>query len=175
VVDVVLGALSQAMPDRIPAASQGSMNNLAMGHSGDQAWGYYETIGGGMGAGKSGGGLSAVQTHMTNTRNTPIEVLEMRYPIRVTEYSIRRGSEGRGHRSGGAGLVREYQFLKPAQITLLTERRRHSPWGSAGGEAGQAGTNQLNGEVMPPKCTRQVDAMDRLRIETPGGGGYGKP
>jgi N-methylhydantoinase B len=174
VVDVVLGALAQAVPDRIPAASQGSMNNLAMGYSGDHAWGYYETIGGGMGAGKDGGGLSAVQTHMTNTRNTPIEVLEMRYPLRVTEYSIRRGSEGRGHRSGGAGLVREYQFLKPAQITLLTERRRHRPWGGAGGEAGHAGTNQLNGEELPPKCTLQAGTMDRLRIETPGGGGYGK-
>ena len=174
VVDVVLGALAQAVPDRIPAASQGSMNNLAMGYSGDHAWGYYETIGGGMGAGKTGGGLSAVQTHMTNTRNPPIEVLEMRYPLRVTEYSIRRGSEGLGHRSGGAGLVREYQFLRPAQITLLTERRRHRPWGSAGGEAGQAGANRLNGEELPPKCTRQVEAMDRLCIETPGGGGYGK-
>jgi N-methylhydantoinase B len=173
VVDVVLGALAQAIPGRIPAASHGSMNNLAMGYSGEQAWGYYETNGGGMGAGRDGGGLSAVQTHMTNTRNTPIEVLEMRYPLRVNEYSIRRGSGGAGLRKGGDGLVREYEFLRPAHITLLTERRRHRPWGSAGGQPGQAGINQLNGETLPPKCSKQLDAGDRLRIETPGGGGFG--
>jgi N-methylhydantoinase B len=175
VVDVVLGALAQAVPEMIPAASQGSMNNLAMGHSGDHAWGYYETIGGGMGAGRDGGGLSAVQTHMTNTRNTPIEVLEMRYPLRVNEYSVRHGSGGRGERKGGDGLIREYEFLGPAQVTLLTERRRYQPWGIKEGEPGLVGVNQLNDELLPPKCSRHLEAGDRLRIETPGGGGYGSP
>jgi len=173
VVDVVLGALAQAVPERVPAASQGSMNNLAMGYSGEDAWGYYETIGGGMGAGQSGGGLSAVQTHMTNTRNTPIEVLEMRYPLRVKQYRIRSDSGGTGRSRGGDGLVREYEFLGPAQFTLLTERRRHQPWGVQGGEPGVAGSNQLNGEELPPKCSRHVVAEDRLLIETPGGGGFG--
>jgi N-methylhydantoinase B len=174
VVDVVLGALTKAVPERVPAASQGSMNNLAMGHSGEHAWGYYETIGGGMGAGKDGGGLSAVQTHMTNTRNTPIEVLEMRYPLRVTEYAIRHGSGGEGQRYGGEGLVREYEFLSPAQVTLLTERRRNQPWGSSGGEPGQAGVNLLNEKHLPPKCSEHLSPGDRLRIETPGGGGFGR-
>lgn len=173
VVDVVLGALAQAVPERVPAASQGSMNNLAMGYSGEDAWGYYETIGGGMGAGQSGGGLSAVQTHMTNTRNTPIEVLEMRYPLRVKQYRIRTGSGGAGQTMGGDGLVREYEFLGPAQFTLLTERRRHQPWGVQGGEPGASGSNQLNDEELPPKCSRHVACGDRLLIETPGGGGCG--
>jgi N-methylhydantoinase B len=175
VVDVVLGALAQAVPERIPAASHGSMNNLAMGstdHAG--SWDYYETIGGGMGAGPEGGGLSGVQTHMTNTLNTPIEVIETRFPMRIVEYRVRRGSGGDGRRPGGDGLVREYQFLAPAHFTLLTERRSHRPWGIAGGEAAQAGRNQLNGEMLPAKCEGGLQAGDRLRIETPGGGGYGK-
>jgi N-methylhydantoinase B len=149
------------------------MNNLAMGHSGEAAWGYYETIGGGMGAGLKGGGLSAVQTHMTNTRNTPIEVLEMRYPLRVKRYGIRAGSGGAGQSVGGEGLVREYEFLSPAQFTLLTERRRHSPWGVQEGAAGKPGENRLNGKRLPPKCSHHVESGDRLLIETPGGGGYG--
>lgn len=176
VVDVVLGALADAIPARIPAASHGSMNNLAMG-SVDPAgpWDYYETLGGGMGAGTHGGGLSGVQTHMTNTLNTPIEVLEGRFPLRVRGYALRRHSGGAGQRPGGDGLVREFEFLRPAQVTLLTERRRHAPWGAAGGEPGAPGRNLLNQELLPAKCSVDVGAGDRLRIETAGGGGYGPP
>ena len=175
VVDVVLGALAQAVPERIPAASHGSMNNLAMGSAvpGD-AWDYYETIGGGMGAGATGGGLSGLQTHMTNTRNTPIEVLESRFPVRVLRYGLRAASGGRGRCAGGDGLVREYQFLAPAHYTLLTERRTHAPWGIAGGEAARPGVNLPNGRPFPAKCEGPVQPGDRLRIETPGGGGYGR-
>jgi N-methylhydantoinase B len=174
VVDVVLGALAQAIPPRIPAASHGSMNNVAMGASGAQPWGYYETIGGGMGAGARGGGLSAVQTHMTNTRNTPIEVLEMRYPLRILRYGVRRGSGGRGLRRGGDGVIREYEFLRHTHFTLITERRRHRPWGLAGGGAGLPGVNRLNGRRLPPKVSQVAQPGDRLRIETPGGGGWGE-
>ncbi len=174
VVDVVMGALAQALPQRIPAASHGSMNNLAMGSAAPGAcWGYYETIGGGMGAGANGGGLSGVQTHMTNTLNTPIEVLEARYPLRVTEYGLRRGSGGEGRRAGGDGLIRELEFLAPASVTLLTERRTHLPWGCNGGGPAAAGRNLLNGRELPGKIAFEVAAGDCLRIETPGGGGYG--
>lgn len=174
VVDVILGALAQALPERIPAASHGSMNNVAMGKSGPLPWGYYETIGGGMGAGPHGGGLSAVQTHMTNTRNTPVEVLEQRYPLRVRRYEVRRGSGGRGVRRGGDGLVREYEFLEAAEFTLITERRRHRPWGLAGGGAGQPGRNRFNGRPVPAKFNTRARPGDRLCIETAGGGGWGK-
>ena len=175
VVDAVLGALAQALPGRIPAASQGTMNNVSMGSStAGRRWDYYETLGGGMGAGAAGGGLSAVHTHMTNTLNTPVEVLESRFPLRVREYAVRRGSGGAGGvRAGGDGLVREFEFLDAAEISLLTERRLYPPWGLAGGAPGIAGRNLLNGEVLPPKCHRHVSAGDRLCIETPGGGGYG--
>ncbi len=176
VVDVVMGALTQAVPELIPAASHGGMNNLAMGSDAPgNLWDYYETIGGGMGAGPAGGGHSAVQTHMTNTLNTPIEVLEARYPLRVVHYALRRGSGGGGTRPGGAGLIRELEFLAPARLSLLTERRRHAPWGIGGGADGTRGRNLLNGEPLPPKVARQVEPGDRLRIETPGGGGYGTP
>jgi N-methylhydantoinase B len=176
VVDVVLGALAAAIPARVPAASHGSMNNLAMGHAGDgRHWDYYETIGGGMGAGRDGGGLSAVQTHMTNTLNTPVEVLEGRFPLRVLRYARRAGSGGAGRRQGGDGLIREFEFLAPAHFTLLTERRGHAPWGIAGGGDAQPGRNLLNGRELPAKCEGELVAGDRLRIETPGGGGYGDP
>ena len=175
VVDVVLGALAQAIPERIPAASHGSMNNLAMGSPvPGESWDYYETIGGGMGAGASGGGLSGVQTHMTNTRNTPIEVLESRFPVRVLRYGLRAASGGRGRCAGGDGLVREYEFLAPAHFTLLTERRTHAPWGIAGGEPARPGLNLLNDTPLPAKCEGRVQPGDRLRIETPGGGGWGE-
>jgi N-methylhydantoinase B len=175
VVDVVLGALAQAIPGRIPAASHGSMNNLAMGNaSAAGGWDYYETIGGGMGAGPVGGGLSGVQTHMTNTLNTPIEVLESRYPVRVVRYALRRGSGGDGRRSGGDGLIREYLFEADAHFTLLTERRGHAPWGLDGGGDGATGRNLLNDEALPAKCEGRVGPGDLLRIETPGGGGYGR-
>ncbi|MGD8644451.1 MAG: hydantoinase B/oxoprolinase family protein, partial [Chromatiales bacterium] len=173
IVDVVLGALAEAAPGRVGAASHGSMNNVAIGVSGAGAWGYYETIGGGMGAGPEGGALDAVQTHMTNTRNTPIEVLEMRHPLRIVRYAIRRESGGRGRRAGGDGIVRTYEFLEPARFTLLTERRRHAPWGLAGGGPGLAGRNRLNDHELPAKVAAQAEAGDRLSIETAGGGGWG--
>lgn len=174
IVDAVLGALAQALPDRIPAASQGSMNNLAMGaRDPGGSWDYYETLGGGMGGGPQQPGLSAVQTHMTNTLNTPIEVVEMNYPVRVTRYAVRTGSGGKGRHRGGDGMVREFEFLVPVQVTLLTERRRSAPWGLQGGEDGRPGRNLLNGEVLPAKVAMQVNAGDRLTLETPGGGGWG--
>ena len=129
----------------------------------------------GFGAGADGGGLSGVQTHMTNTLNTPIEVLEARYPLQVTRYALRRDSGGAGHRPGGDGLVRELRFLEPASVSLLTERRGHHPWGCAGGSPGERGRNLLNDRELPGKAAFDVVAGDRLRIETPGGGGYGTP
>jgi N-methylhydantoinase B len=176
VVDVLLGALAQAMPERIPAASHGSMNNLAMGalYADGRRWDYYETIGGGMGASAAGAGLSAVQTHMTNTLNTPVESLESHYPLRVRRYQIRRGSGGDGKHRGGDGIVREMEFLEPATVSLLTERRILAPWGLQGGESGSCGVNQLNGKALPAKLTLQVKAGDVLTVETPGGGGWGR-
>ncbi|MCU7930142.1 MAG: hydantoinase B/oxoprolinase family protein [Candidatus Thiodiazotropha sp. (ex Codakia rugifera)] len=174
VVDVVLGALAQVLPEEIPAASHGSMNNLAMGNDrGDFRWDYYETIGGGMGAGRTGGGLNGVQTHMTNTLNTPIEVIETRFPVQIKQYGLRRGSGGKGARCGGEGVVRTFKFLAPTQVTLLTERRSHQPWGSAGGQPGASGINRLNGKPLPAKVNLMVGPGDRLTIETPGGGGWG--
>ncbi len=175
VVDCLIGALAQAVPDRMPAASHGSMNNLAMGRRKAPAWDYYETIGGGMGAHRRGDGLDAVQTHMTNTLNTPVEVLETHYPLRVRRYAIRRGSGGAGFHRGGDGIVREFEFLQDAEISLLTERRRLAPWGAEGGQAGCPGRNCLNGRELPPKTQCELRAGDRLSIETPGGGGWGTP
>jgi len=176
IVDLVLGALAQVIPERVAAASQGTMNNLAMGARNSQGgWDYYETLGGGMGAGANGGGLSAVQTHMTNTLNTPIEVLESVYPLRIRRYTVRRGSGGTGCRRGGDGLRREYEFLAPAQVTLLTERRSHEPWGLLGGHAGLPGKNRLNGRLLASKVALPVFKGDRLLIDTPGGGGYLAP
>ncbi len=175
VVDVMLGALAQAIPERIPAASQGTMNNLAMGsRTHGQVWDYYETLGGGMGGGPLHRGLDAVQTHMTNTLNTPIEVLESRFPLRVRRYQIRRGSGGRGRHAGGNGIVREFEFLAPAQVTLLTERRRHRPWGLQGGAAGAAGENRHNGKLLASKVCFHARAGDRLTLLTPGGGAWGR-
>ena len=176
IVDAIMGALAQAIPDQIPAASHGSMNNVAMGvrEKGRRCWDYYETLGGGMGAGPQGGGLSALQTHMTNTLNTPIESLEMHYPLRICRYEVRRGSGGEGQRRGGDGLVREYEFLEPTVITLITERRSHAPWGLNGGEAGRVGVNRCDGEPLDAKLSFDVQAGQRLLIETPGGGGWGK-
>lgn len=170
VVDCVLGALSQAIPDRIPAASHGSMNNIALGAA---SWDYYETVGGGMGAHRGGRGLDGVQTHMTNTLNTPIEVLERSYPLRITRYEIREGSGGAGRHRGGHGLVREYEFLAPCSVTVLAERRRHRPWGLAGGEPGQPAMTLLNGRPLPGKVHFQAKPGDRLTVLTAGGGGWG--
>ncbi len=175
VVDALLGALAPALPGRIPAASHGSMNNLAMGaRTAAGGWDYYETIGGGMGGSPTGPGPSAIQTHMTNTLNTPIEALEMTYPVRVTRYQLRRGSGGPGHHSGGDGLLREFQLLAPAHVTLLTERRRHAPWGVAGGGEGQRGENRLNGTPLPGKVAFEAATNDIVTIATPGGGGWGE-
>ena len=184
IVDVVMGALAQALPDKIPAASHGSMNNLAMGSitgSRDydeanhiKAWDYYETMGGGMGAGSTGDGIDAVQTHMTNTRNTPIEVMETNYPVRIKQYAIRKHSGGEGLHKGGDGLIREFEFLKSANVTLLTERRLTPPWSLNGGLNGGCGQNLLNGKPLPPKVCLDVQKGDCLTIKTPGGGGWGK-
>ncbi|MBS3744406.1 MAG: hydantoinase B/oxoprolinase family protein [Wenzhouxiangellaceae bacterium] len=172
IVDVVFRALSEALPDRIPAASQGTMNNLGLGAT---RWSYYETMAGGCGATADVPGRHAVHSHMTNTLNTPAEVLEMHFPLRVLRYQVRRGSGGRGACSGGDGLVREFEFLEPAQATLITERRVHAPWGLAGGENGQPGRNLLDGTELPAKISVEVEAGQVLTIETPGGGGYGSP
>ena len=173
-VDVVMGALATAIPERIPAASHGSMNNVAMGARAEkEGWNYYETIGGGMGAGDWHAGLSGVQTHMTNTLNTPIESLEMHYPLRVKRYQLRKCSGGVGRHHGGDGLVREMEFLQPATLTLLTERRRHQPWGLQGGGAGKCGENRLNNTLLAAKVSVDIKEGDCLTIKTPGGGGYG--
>ncbi len=177
IVDVVLGALAQAIPGKIPAASHGSMNNLAMGSTGKesvQAWDYYETIGGGMGACSVADGIDAVQTHMTNTLNTPIESLEMSFPIRINRYQIRTGSGGSGKYQGGSGIVREFEFLQAANVTLLTERRTHKPWGLQGADGGKSGRNLLNQNMITAKQNISLQAGDILTIETAGGGGWGK-
>ena len=178
--DVVLGALAEAMPELVPAASQGTMNNLTLGgaKSDGTPYAYYETLAGGMGASANGDGLSGVQVHMTNTLNTPVEALEMSFPFRVTRYALRTGSGGAGRQRGGDGLVREYELLAPATVTMLSERRVVAPWGAAGGEAGAVGRNVLrradgSTEALPSKFTRRLVAGDVLRIETPGGGGWG--
>jgi N-methylhydantoinase B len=175
VVDVIMGALIQAIPERLAAASQGSMNNLAMGsRQGSKAWDYYETMGGGMGAHCHGDGVSGRQTHMTNTLNTPIESLEMHYPLRVHRYALRQDSGGNGVHRGGDGLEREIEFLELATVTLLTERRRHQPWGQEGGEPGAKGENIYDGSLLSAKVSFVAEQGKRLSIKTPGGGGWGK-
>ncbi len=183
IVDAVLGALAQALPDLIPAASQGTMNNLTIGGwdaERDRQFAYYETIGGGAGAGPGGPGLDAVHTHMTNTMNTPGEALEMTYPFRLVQYALRRGSGGAGRYRGGDGIARSYEFLAPAAVTLLTDRRRRAPWGLNGGSPGAAGRNLLRradgtAVELPSKAQLKVGPGDILTLETPGGGGWGKP
>ena len=178
ITDVVFGALAQAFPDRIPAASCGSMNNVLIGGgSGPDAFAYYETLAGGAGAGPLRHGTSAVHTHMTNTLNTPIEALEHAYPFRVTEYRVRRGSGGDGAKRGGDGVVRAYGFDSLATVTLMTERRSRAPWGLRGGDAGAVGRNVLVRDgverELPAKVTIEVTPGDVVRVETPGGGGFG--
>lgn len=173
IVDAVLGALSAALPGRIPACSQGSMNNIALGASAPR-WDYYETLAGGCGAHAAGDGLSGRHSHMTNTLNTPVENLEMHYPLRVVRYALRQDSGGGGAHRGGQGIERAYEFLAPAQVTLLTERRRRAPWGLNGGGCGQSGQNMLNGGTLPPKCSFNVQPGDRVTVSTPGGGGWGR-
>jgi len=164
VVDVLLGALGLA------AASQGTMNNLTFG---DASFGYYETLGGGAGACDGHPGRSGVHTHMTNTRITDPEVLEARFPVRLWRFGLRRGSGGAGAWPGGDGLVRELEFLRPMQVAVLSERRLRAPFGLRGGAAGAPGRDLLDGEALPGRATREVRAGQRLRIETPGGGGFG--
>jgi N-methylhydantoinase B len=179
IVDVVLGALAMAIPDQIPAAAQGTMNNVIFGgNAPEHDWVYYETLAGGMGAHAQGSGLSAKQCHMTNTKNSSIEVLEMHYPIQILEYAIRFGSGGRGKFIGGDGLVREWEVTQDCHLSLLTERRSSRPYGLAGGEPGQCGRNRLwrDGEWidLAAKGSLSLRKGDRIRIETPGGGGFGK-
>ncbi|NPA42392.1 MAG: hydantoinase B/oxoprolinase family protein [Aquificae bacterium] len=179
IVDVLLGALSKALPERVPAASQGTMNNIAFGgidpRSG-QSFTYYETVGGGMGAWFGGDGESAVHSHMTNTMNTPIEALEHSFPLLVKRYSIRKNSGGEGTKRGGDGIVREFEFLTETELTVISERRRHPPYGLYDGKPGMQGKNVLitrEGEkVMPAKFTTKLKKGEGFRIETPGGGGY---
>jgi N-methylhydantoinase B len=175
ITDAVAGALAAAMPRQIPAASQGSMNNLAMGARGHHRWDYYETLGGGMGAGPDCAGRSATHSHMTNTLNTPVEVLERHYPLRILRYEVRRQSGGIGRFSGGDGVVREYEFLGDAELSILSERRRLAPWGLQGGAPGRRGSNRLDGVEIGGKCQLSVYGGQRLLIETPGGGGFGTP
>lgn len=181
ITDVLLGALAQAAPERIPAASQGTMNNVSFGgvdprNGARFAW--YETIAGGMGAGPSSPGMSAVHTHMTNSWNTPVEAFEGVYPVRILSYSVRRGSGGGGRHKGGDGIIREFEFLAPAEVTVLSDRRANRPYGLEGGEAGAAGRNTLRrggaNTKLPGKVRIQAQPNDVLRIETPGGGGFGK-
>jgi N-methylhydantoinase B len=176
ITDVILGALAQATPDKIPAASSGTMNNLSFGGWDtlrDRAFAYYETIAGGMGASSQGPGRAATHTHMTNSWNTPIEAFEHEYPLRVREYRIRADSGGAGLNAGGDGIVRELEFLTAAEVTILSDRRLRGPYGLAGGDSGKTGANQLDGVTLPGKTRVEVRSGQRLRIETPGGGGWG--
>jgi len=181
IVDVLYKCLAQAMPDRIPAASQGTMNNLAFGAIDPRTRhpvAYYETVSGGMGARPTMHGLSGVHTHMTNSLNTPVEALEHTYPVRVLRYSLRHHSGGIGKWRGGDGVVRELRFLTRAQLTVLSERRKFAPYGLNGAEAGAPGVNLIarndgKTEQLPSKFTRWVEEGDVLSIQTPGGGGWG--
>jgi N-methylhydantoinase B len=170
IVDVVFLALSGAVP--VPAQGQGTMNNVTFGN---RRFTYYETLSGGQGACADSDGPSAVHVTMSNTLNTPVEALELAYPLRVERYEVRLGSGGSGARRGGDGVVREFRVLEDCRLSLLTERRLHEPRGAAGGRSGARGRNVLNGEELPPKVTRALSAGDVVRIETPGGGGYGPP
>jgi N-methylhydantoinase B len=170
VADLVMDALAGTAP--APAQGQGTMNNLTLAGEG---FTYYETVGGGQGACPDAAGPSAVHVAMSNTLNTPIEALETEFPLRVAELSVRRGSGGRGRHRGGDGIVRELEALAPTSFTLITERRRRAPRGRAGGADGEPGRNLLNGEPLPSKAAGELRPGDRVRLETPGGGGYGSP
>jgi N-methylhydantoinase B len=182
IVDTVLKALSQAIPDRIPAASQGTMNNLTVGGVDPRTgaeFSYYETVAGGMGARPAVDGLNATHTHMTNSLNTPAEALEYSYPLRVREYRIRKNSGGRGKHKGGDGAIREIEVLAQARMSLLSDRRKRAPYGLHGGEDGATGRASIirrDGaiEVLASKGSWELELGDRIRVETPGGGGFGK-
>jgi N-methylhydantoinase B len=181
IVDVLFKALARALPERIPAASQGTMNNLTVGgidpRSGKE-FAYYETVAGGMGARPQFDGVSGVHTHMTNSLNTPAEALEYAYPLRVREYRLRRGSGGRGAHRGGCGVVREIETLAHARMSLLADRRSRAPYGLRGGEGGEVGRDAIvrdgRARKVEAKGSAELQPGDRVRIETPGGGGHGK-
>jgi N-methylhydantoinase B len=181
IVDVLLRALAQAIPDRIPAGASGTMNNLTIGGIDSQTgqpFAYYETVAGGMGARPGKPGVSGVHTHMTNSLNTPAEALEYAYPLRVRRYSFRRGSGGGGKHRGGDGIIREIEVLTDCEVTLLADRRTRGPWGLAGAEAGLAGKTSVirssdSIEEMAGKFSTRLRKGERIRIESPGGGGWG--
>jgi N-methylhydantoinase B/oxoprolinase/acetone carboxylase alpha subunit len=178
VADVCLGALALVAPDRVGAASQGTMNNLLIGGEG---WVYYETVGGGQGGRPNGAaGQSGIHTAMTNTQNTPVEALERSFPLRVLRYRLRRDSGGAGRARGGEGIERDLEVRADCTASLITERRASQPWGLAGGEPGAVGENWLlpagdeaRAERLADKCTVQLRAGDVIRMLTPGGGGWG--
>ena len=181
IVDVLLRALAQALPERIPAAASGTMNNLTIGgidpRTGEP-FAYYETIAGGMGARPGKNGVSGVHTHMTNSLNTPAEALEYAYPLRVRRYSLRPGSGGAGRHRGGDGVVREIEVLTDAEVTLLADRRTRGPWGLQGGGEGAPGSTAIvrpdsAEQPLPGKFNARLRKGERIRIETPGGGGWG--
>jgi N-methylhydantoinase B len=182
IVDTVFKALAQAVPDRIPAASQGTMNNLTIGGIDprtDAEFSYYETVAGGMGARPVADGMSATHTHMTNSLNTPAEALEYAYPLRVRQYRIRKGSGGKGKHNGGDGTIREIETLASARMALLSDRRKRAPYGLQGGKDGERGRAFIirrdgTREQLTSKDSRQLEPGDRVRIETPSGGGWGK-
>jgi N-methylhydantoinase B len=183
IVDTVFRALARALPDRIPAASQGTMNNLTIGGIDPRTgleFSYYETVAGGMGARPTLDGMSATHTHMTNSLNTPAEALEYSYPLRVREYRIRKGSGGKGKHKGGDGAIREIEVLGPALMSLLSDRRKRAPYGLQGGDDGALGRAFIirrdgSREQLASKGSWELHAGDRVRIETPSGGGFGKP
>lgn len=175
IADVLLGALAQAAPDRVPAASQGTMNNVLIGND---RFAYYETVAGGQGGSPFGPGESGIHTGMTNTLNTPIEALEQHYPFTVERYRLRHGSGGDGRHPGGDGIERVIRFAEPATVSLMGERRIVSPWGLSGGEPGSCGLDSVSRqgrswESLDGKVTLDVEPGDRLKVETPGGGGWG--
>jgi N-methylhydantoinase B len=183
ITDTLLRALAKAIPDRIPAASYGTMTNLTVGgvdHRTGAPFTYYETTAGGMGARPGMNGIDGIHCHMTNSLNTPIEALEYAYPFRVRSYGYRKGSGGKGTFRGGDGLVREIELLAPAQVTFLCDRHKFAPYGLAGGENGATGKVSLQAPgggktELPAKCTLYAGAHDVIHVETPGGGGWGKP
>jgi len=170
IADVVFLAFGEAID--LPAQGQGTMNNVTLG---SDRFTYYETIGGGQGACSDADGPSAVHVAMSNTLSTPTEALELGYPIRVERHALRLGSGGAGRHRGGDGVVRELRVLEPCRLSIVSERRRHAPQGRSGGDPGALGRNLLNGEELPAKVTRELEPVDVVRIETPGGGGYASP